>query len=85
MVDLIPWYLPNTGVAAGKRQKQWKGQFGRLDWDGNFPSIIREPQAMGKVGMCFHPEQDRIVSVRECARSLVSLPTSHELILFIYY
>lgn len=26
---------------------------------------------MGKVGMCFHPEQDRIVTVRECARSQV--------------
>jgi site-specific DNA-cytosine methylase len=24
---------------------------------------------MGKVGQVFHPEQDRIVSVRECARS----------------
>ncbi|KAI4369299.1 hypothetical protein MLD38_017755 [Melastoma candidum] len=24
---------------------------------------------MGKVGMCFHPDQDRILSVRECARS----------------
>uniref|UniRef100_A0A0A9F2D1 DNA (cytosine-5-)-methyltransferase n=1 Tax=Arundo donax TaxID=35708 RepID=A0A0A9F2D1_ARUDO len=24
---------------------------------------------MGKVGMCFHPEQDRIITVRECARS----------------
>ncbi|RWW32853.1 hypothetical protein GW17_00002444 [Ensete ventricosum] len=24
---------------------------------------------MGKVGMCFHPEQDRILTVRECARS----------------
>jgi len=24
---------------------------------------------MGKVGQVFHPDQDRIVSVRECARS----------------
>jgi site-specific DNA-cytosine methylase len=24
------------------------------------------------VGMCFHPEQDRILTVRECARSQVS-------------
>jgi DNA (cytosine-5)-methyltransferase 1 len=24
---------------------------------------------MGKVGMCFHPDQDRIITVRECARS----------------
>ena len=26
---------------------------------------------MGKVGQVFHPDQDRIVSVRECARSQV--------------
>ncbi|XAR69644.1 DNA (cytosine-5-)-methyltransferase [Bertholletia excelsa] len=64
VVDLIPWCLPNTA----KRHNQWKGLFGRLDWEGNFPTSITDPQPMGKVGMCFHPEQDRIVTVRECAR-----------------
>ncbi|CAK9149524.1 unnamed protein product [Ilex paraguariensis] len=65
VVDLIPWCLPNTA----QRHNQWKGLFGRLDWEGNFPTSITDPQPMGKVGMCFHPEQDRIVTVRECARS----------------
>ncbi|KAK9287513.1 hypothetical protein L1049_015934 [Liquidambar formosana] len=65
MVDLIPWCLPNTA----RRHNQWKGLFGRLDWEGNFPTSITDPQPMGKVGMCFHPEQDRILTVRECARS----------------
>ncbi|WVZ14483.1 hypothetical protein V8G54_012049 [Vigna mungo] len=65
VVDLIPWCLPNTA----KRHNQWKGLFGRLDWQGNFPTSITDPQPMGKVGMCFHPDQDRIVTVRECARS----------------
>ncbi|XP_068639669.1 DNA (cytosine-5)-methyltransferase 1B-like isoform X2 [Aristolochia californica] len=65
IVDLIPWCLPNTA----KRHNQWKGLFGRLDWEGNFPTSITDPQPMGKVGMCFHPEQDRILTVRECARS----------------
>ncbi|CAN6280974.1 unnamed protein product [Urochloa humidicola] len=65
MVDLIPWCLPNTA----KRHNQWKGLYGRLDWEGNFPTSVTDPQPMGKVGMCFHPEQDRIISVRECARS----------------
>ncbi|KAJ4789770.1 Cytosine-specific methyltransferase [Rhynchospora pubera] len=64
-VDLIPWCLPNTA----RRHNQWKGLFGRLDWDGNFPTSVTDPQPMGKVGMCFHPEQDRIITVRECARS----------------
>ncbi|XP_059648301.1 DNA (cytosine-5)-methyltransferase 1A-like isoform X2 [Cornus florida] len=65
VVDLIPWCLPNTS----KRHNQWKGLFGRLDWEGNFPTSVTDPQPMGKVGMCFHPEQDRILTVRECARS----------------
>ncbi|KAM0975127.1 hypothetical protein ACFX13_018490 [Malus domestica] len=65
IVDLIPWCLPNTA----KRHNQWKGLFGRLDWEGNFPTSITDPQPMGKVGMCFHPDQDRILTVRECARS----------------
>lgn len=65
LVDLIPWCLPNTA----KRHNQWKGLFGRLDWEGNFPTSVTDPQPMGKVGMCFHPEQDRIITVRECARS----------------
>ncbi|CAI5459943.1 unnamed protein product [Closterium sp. Yama58-4] len=63
--DLVPWCLPNTM----QRHNNWKGLFGRLDWAGNFPTSVTDPQPMGKVGMCFHPEQDRIVSVRECARS----------------
>ncbi|XP_078430166.1 DNA (cytosine-5)-methyltransferase 1B-like [Wolffia australiana] len=65
VVDLIPWCLPNTA----KKHNQWKGLFGRLDWEGNFPTSITDPQPMGKVGMCFHPDQDRILTVRECARS----------------
>ncbi|MQL91974.1 hypothetical protein Taro_024602 [Colocasia esculenta] len=65
VVDLIPWCLPNTA----KRHNEWKGLFGRLDWEGNFPTSITDPQPMGKVGMCFHPEQDRILTVRELARS----------------
>ncbi|XP_059594765.1 DNA (cytosine-5)-methyltransferase 1 isoform X2 [Vitis vinifera] len=69
VVDLIPWCLPNTA----KRHNQWKGLFGRLDWEGNFPTSITDPQPMGKVGMCFHPDQDRLVSVRECARSQIAI------------
>lgn len=75
LVDLIPWCLPNTA----KRHNQWKGLFGRLDWEGNFPTSITDPQPMGKVGMCFHPEQDRIITVRECARSQ-GFPDSYKLV-----
>lgn len=64
-VDLIPRFLPNSA----NRNNQWKGLFGRLDWKGNFPTSVTDPQPTRKVGMCFHPNQDRIVTVRECARS----------------
>ncbi|KAI3735848.1 hypothetical protein L6452_15368 [Arctium lappa] len=38
MVDLI------TGVKA----YQWKSLFRRLDWEGNFPTSVTNPQPMGK-------------------------------------
>ncbi|KAK9217275.1 hypothetical protein WN943_005901 [Citrus x changshan-huyou] len=69
VVDLIPWCLPNTA----EKHNQWKGLFGRLDWEGNFPTSVTDPHPMGMVGTCFHPDQDRIITVRECARSQVSL------------
>lgn len=65
--DLVPWCLPNTA----ERHNGWRGLFGRLDWAGHFPTSTTDPQPMGKVGQVFHPVQDRIVSVRECARAQV--------------
>ncbi|KAG2433346.1 hypothetical protein HXX76_008410 [Chlamydomonas incerta] len=62
---LVPWCLPNTA----DRHNGWRGLYGRLDPDGHFPTATTDPNPMGKVGQVFHPEQDRIVSVRECARS----------------
>ncbi|KAH9684673.1 DNA (cytosine-5)-methyltransferase 1B [Citrus sinensis] len=67
VVDLIPWCLPNTA----EKHNQWKGLFGRLDWEGNFPTSVTDPHPMGMVGTCFHPDQDRIITVRECARSQI--------------
>ncbi|KAH0923581.1 hypothetical protein HID58_023599 [Brassica napus] len=65
MVDMIPAWLRNKA----KTHNGWKGLFGRLDMEGSFATSITDPRPMGMVGMCFHPEQDRIISVRECARS----------------
>lgn len=62
---LVPWCLPNTA----DRHNGWRGLFGRLDPQGHFPTSTTDPQPMGKVGQVFHPDQDRIVSVRECARA----------------
>ena len=65
---LVPWCLPNTA----DRHNGWRGLFGRLNWRGHFPTSVTDPQPMGKVGQVFHPDQDRIVSVRECARAQVN-------------
>lgn len=67
VVDMIPACLRKTA----KTHSGWKGLYGRLDMQGNFATSITDPRPMGTVGMCFHPNQDRILSVRECARSQV--------------
>ncbi|CAG9466599.1 unnamed protein product [Pedinophyceae sp. YPF-701] len=66
MGTIVPWCLAND---TRHRHNQWRGLFGRLDYYGHFPTAVTDPQPMGKVGQVFHPEQDRIITVRECARS----------------
>ncbi|XP_051177127.1 uncharacterized protein [Lolium perenne] len=65
LVELIPWCLPNTAT----RHNQREGLYGSLDWEGNFPTSVTDRQPMGKVGRCFNRDQDRIITVRECAQS----------------
>ncbi|CAH0751351.1 unnamed protein product [Diatraea saccharalis] len=62
---LIPWCLPHTG----NRHNNWAGLYGRISWDGYFSTTVTDPEPMGKQGRVLHPEQNRVVSVRECARS----------------
>ncbi|XP_017781710.1 PREDICTED: DNA (cytosine-5)-methyltransferase PliMCI-like [Nicrophorus vespilloides] len=62
---LIPWCLPHTG----DRHNHWAGLYGRLEWDGFFSTTVTNPEPMGKQGRVLHPDQHRVVSVRECARS----------------
>ncbi len=62
---LIPWCLPHTSA----RHNQWSGLYGRLEYDGFFSTTVTNPEPMGKQGRVLHPEQHRLVSVRECARS----------------
>ncbi|XP_006821782.2 DNA (cytosine-5)-methyltransferase 1 [Saccoglossus kowalevskii] len=62
---LIPWCLPHTG----NRHNNWAGLYGRVEWDGYFSTTVTNPEPMGKQGRVLHPEQHRVVSVRECARS----------------
>ena len=64
---LIPWCLPHSA----HRNSQWAGLYGRLDWDGHFGTTVTDPEPMTKQGRVLHPEQYRVVTIRECARSQV--------------
>ena len=50
------------------RHINWAGLYGRVVWDGFFTTITN-PEPMGKQGKVLHPDQNRLVSVRECVRS----------------
>ena len=62
---LIPWAMNHTGA----RHNNWAGIYGRISWDGFFSTTVTNPEPMGKQGRVLHPEQHRVVTVRECARS----------------
>ncbi|RAL39532.1 hypothetical protein DM860_003065 [Cuscuta australis] len=64
-VDLKPQWL----IKMQSKGSQSKGVLGRLEWEKNFPTAITCPQPRGKVGRWFHPQQDRLISVREYARA----------------
>jgi DNA (cytosine-5)-methyltransferase 1 len=59
--DLQPRNLAKLGVPS------YNYRFGRLHWAGYFTTIPSKPEPYW--GRFFHPEQQRIVSVRECARA----------------
>ena len=62
---IIPWSLVHTA----NRNNNWAGCYGRLHYSGHFPTTITRAEPQAKQGMVLHPQQHRIVSVRECARS----------------
>eukprot|EP00727_Mastigamoeba_balamuthi_P002493 m51a1_g12240 putative dna (cytosine-5)-methyltransferase (1149) ;mRNA; r:103255-108938 len=65
MDSLIPWCLPHTAY----KNNQWAGLYGRLDMLGYFTTTVTSIDPISKQGRVLHPLQDRVVSVRECARS----------------
>ncbi|KAF9107387.1 hypothetical protein BGX27_008769 [Mortierella sp. AM989] len=54
--------------SAVSRNKGWIGLFGRLNYEGQFQTAVTEMQPMGKQGKVIHPNQSRVLSVRESAR-----------------
>ncbi|KAF7722914.1 hypothetical protein EC973_002594 [Apophysomyces ossiformis] len=65
---LKPWCLSHQDSAAS-RHNGWKGLYGRLDYNGQFQTTLTEMSPMGKQGTVIHPNQRRVLTVRECARS----------------
>ncbi|KAK6619871.1 hypothetical protein RUM44_006271 [Polyplax serrata] len=62
---LIPWFLVHTA----NRNNNWTGLYGRLDWQGVFNTVTTNPEPSNQQGKVLHPKEDRIISVRECARA----------------
>ncbi|KAI9490147.1 S-adenosyl-L-methionine-dependent methyltransferase [Zychaea mexicana] len=64
---LEPWCLSPKN-AASARHDGWKGLYGRLDFEGRFQTQLTEMSPMGKQGTVLHPNQRRVLTVRESAR-----------------
>ena len=58
---LQPKNLARVGTAS------YKNRFGRLYWEKTFSTIMTKPEPYW--GRVIHPDQDRVISVRECARA----------------
>ncbi|KAJ1917519.1 hypothetical protein H4219_003152 [Mycoemilia scoparia] len=65
---LKPWCL-SAKESAASRHNGWKGLYGRLDFKGHFLTALTEMSPMGKAGTVLHPNQARVLTVRECARA----------------
>ena len=64
-LDLPEHLKPKNLLRHG--DKRYDNRFGRLHWAGTFNTILA--QALPYWGRVFHPEQDRVISVRESARA----------------
>ncbi len=64
-LDLPEHLKPRNLLRHG--DDRYANRFGRLHWGGTFNTILT--RAMPYWGAVFHPEQDRVISVRESARA----------------
>ncbi len=62
---IVPWGL----VHKANTNNQFRGLYSRIHFDSYFSTTITNIHPSGKQGRVVHPEQHRVVSVRECARS----------------
>lgn len=64
-IDLPNHLKPKNLLRHG--DDRYPNRFGRLWWDGTFNTIVSEANPYW--GRVIHPEQDRVISVRESARA----------------
>jgi len=70
--DLPPDLAFRSFISAhggAPRNGQYRTLFGRVHWDGAFPTIVTDIVPTHKQGQVLHPTQRRVLSVRECARA----------------
>jgi DNA (cytosine-5)-methyltransferase 1 len=67
-LDLPNHLMPgNLARYRKRRRNSFHNRWGRLEWDGTFPTIITKPEPYW--GRYIHPDADRVISVREAARA----------------
>ena len=64
-LTIIPWCLAHTAL----KHANWSGSYGRVQWDGYFPTTLTRVEAAQKQGTALHPDLPRLLTTRECARS----------------
>jgi DNA (cytosine-5)-methyltransferase 1 len=62
----LPQHLKPTNLLR-HGDKRYDNRFGRLHWSRTFNTILTRPYPYW--GTVFHPEQERVISVREAARA----------------
>jgi DNA (cytosine-5)-methyltransferase 1 len=64
---LKPDNLKNFNDKPVATKSSYNNRFGRLNWDGTFNAIMAKVEPYW--GRVIHPEDDRLLSARECARA----------------
>ena len=64
-LTLIPWALAHTANS----HNHWSGLYSRVHWHSYFSTVVTNVHPDGKQGRVIHPEENRLLSVRECARA----------------
>ncbi|KZP21168.1 S-adenosyl-L-methionine-dependent methyltransferase [Athelia psychrophila] len=67
--DDLPKKLRSAVTSGSKKDRTFKGLYGRMDGEGFFKTAMTHVAPNQKGGDVLHPSQKRIVTVRECARA----------------